>query len=82
MGKCVLEIITALNTAYAITIIKNHKLDWERDRYKDTLGDEERELYDNCKNLEEQEDRDKYSPKTPRFNGGARVKRTILSGGG
>ena len=37
-------------------------------------------MYDNYKNLEEEEeDRDKYSPKTPRFSGGVRIKRTFGS---
>ena len=27
--RCVLEMITSLDIAYAITIIKNHKLVWE-----------------------------------------------------
>ena len=36
-------------------------------------------MYDNYKNLEEQEDRDKYSPKIPRFSGGVMVKRTFGS---
>ena len=68
-----------LDIAYAITIAKNHKLVWQRDHYKETLGDKERKMYDNYKNLEEQEDRDKYSPKIPRFGGDVRVKKTFGS---
>ena len=51
-GKSVLEMINALDLAYAITIVKNHKLVWQRDHYKETLGDEERKMYDNYNNLE------------------------------
>ena len=78
-GERVLEMITALDIAYAVTIIKNQELVWEQDRYKDTLGDEKQEMHDNYKNLEELEDRDKYFPKIPRFSGGVRVKRTFGS---
>ena len=50
--KSVLEMITALDISYAITIAKNRKLVWQCDHFKETLEDEERKKYDNYKSLE------------------------------
>ena len=65
--------------AYAITIIKNHELVWERDHFKGTLEDDKLNKFDNYKELDYPEEIEKYSPKIPRFSAGIRVKRTFGS---
>ena len=53
-GKNVLEILTTLDIAYTITIVKNHKQVWQRDHFKETFEDEERKNYENYRSLEEE----------------------------
>ena len=63
-NKILLEMMTALDIAYAITIVKNHKEVWEWDHFKETLQEEELLKYDNYKTIEEEEDKVKYSQKS------------------
>ena len=78
-GKSLLYLTTECDLAYAITLIKNHEPVWERDHFKATLNDEELEMYNNYKDLEDPEEIEKYSPKMPRFSAGTGVKRTFGS---
>lgn len=78
-GKSLLYLTTACDLAYAITLIKNHEPTWERDHLKMTLEEDELEKYDNYQDLENTEELNKYSPRTPRFSAGIGVKRTFGS---
>ena len=77
--KILLEMITALDIAYAITIVKNHDKVWERYHFKETLQQEELLRYDNYNTLEEEEDEVKYSQRISRFSGSVTVKKTFGS---
>ena len=78
-GKSLLYLTTESDVAYAITLIKNHERVWELDHLKSTLSEDELEMYDNYKDLEDPEEIEKYSPKMPRFSAGTGVKRTFGS---
>ena len=69
-GKYLLYLTMECDVAYAITLIKNHERVWELDHLKATLSDDELEMYDNYKDLEDPEEIEKYSPKIPRFSAG------------
>ena len=50
--KSLLDVIIVCDLAYAVTIVKNHEPVWERDHWKETLGEIEQDKYNNCKELE------------------------------
>ena len=77
--KSLLDIITVCDLTYAITIIKNHKPVWEIDHLKEALGEIDQDRFNNYKEIEEPEERDKYAPKITRFSARIGAKRTFGS---
>ena len=77
--RSLLYLTKECDLADAITLIKNHGPVWERDHFKETLEDDKLNKYDNCKELEDHEEIEKYSPEMQRFSAGIGVKRIFGS---
>jgi hypothetical protein len=59
-----------------ITMVKNHEDSWERGVVRSRLNDPiEEEKYENYKDLDNPQEREKYAPKPPMFSAGRGIKR-------
>jgi hypothetical protein len=75
-GLSFLDKMTVDDLVNCITMVKNHEDSWERGVVRSRLNDPiEEEKYENYKDLDNPQEREKYAPKPPMFSAGRGIKR-------
>ncbi len=75
-GLSFLDKMTVDDLVHCITMVKNHENSWERGIMISRLNDPiEEEKYENYQDIDDPQEREKYSPIAPMFSAGRGIKR-------